>query len=85
MRPRKASTHSVFAAIKAERKRQAGEWDSAHDSLHSLDEWLDILRHELEEARVAPSTHGCLTEILHVAAVAVAALEWVGLPEEVEG
>lgn len=86
---RKSSFHGVIAAVKAERQRQADKWGSEHDSRHTLEDWLEIIGREDFEAATAFFDAGdekaCRQEILHVAAVAVAALEWFGVPEEGEG
>lgn len=79
---RKASWRDVVAAIKAERERQGLRWGSKHDSCHSLMDWLSILAREVEEAIAEAHEDGALTELLRVAAVAMAALEWCGVPEE---
>ena len=93
MKQRKSSFHGVVAAVKAERARQAARWGSEHDSRHSLLEWVRIIEGELMEAYQGESLEAyqgdcgqkARRELVHVATVAVAALEWYGVPEEVEG
>ena len=88
MRQRKSSFHGVVAALKAERARQAAKWGSEHDSQYTLQDWLEIISREDYEASVefaAGDEKACRQELLHVAAVAVAALEWLGVPEKLEG
>lgn len=85
MRSGKKSMHTVLTRVLHERLRQDAKWGALHDAQHDLGGWLAILQRELEEARVAPNDAECLTEILHVAAVAVAALEWHGVPEQLGG
>ncbi len=87
MKQRKSSFHGVVAAVEAERARQAAKWGSEHDSQHTLQDWLDIAGHEHFEANVEIDAHDekmCRQEILHIATVAFVALEWYGVPEEVE-
>ncbi len=84
MRQRKASFHGVVAAVKTERQRQDAKWGNEHDSRHTLEDWLEIIGREDYEASVefaAGDEKACRQELLHVAAVAVAALEWYGVPE----
>ncbi len=70
----------VIQEVARERGRQDEKWGETHDAKHSLQDRLDILRDELGEAQVAYDRETCLTELVHVAAVAVCALQHYGVP-----
>ncbi len=74
----------VEQAIAKERQRQDLKWGLEHDSQHRLGDWLSILHTEIDEAYYASTKAQCLTEIIHVAAVAMACLEHFGIPKELK-
>ena len=83
---RKASMNGVFDAIRKERKRQDALYGSLDDREPSLSEWAAILSAEVGEIWEGiikdHSQNDVAREMLHVAAVAVAALQQHGLPVE---
>ena len=74
------SFQRVIQVVARERERQDAKWGEAHDAQHGLQDWLDILRDELGEAQIAYSREACLTELVHLAAVTVAAIQHYGVP-----
>ncbi len=75
----------VIQEIARERDRQDEKWGDSHDSEHGLPEWVDIMHAELFEVLSAIGTQYTITneariELVHVAAVAVAALQHYGVP-----
>ena len=74
--------NEVEQAVAKERQRQDLKWGEAHDEEHSLADWIHIMRREVYEALYAETTDTSLTEVIHVAAVAMACLEHFGIPKE---
>lgn len=76
---------NVFAAIDRERTWQEHKWGTNSEHPHSVAEWLLIIESELNEAKQAwvkgSDDVVALSELIQVAAVAVAALEQHGAPE----
>lgn len=68
---------TVYDDVKAERDRQDAKWGTVEQNPHSSHEWLGILDEEMYEATVEGETYGpnWRTELIHVAAVAIAAVE----------
>ncbi len=84
------SFQRVIQEVARERERQDAKWGDGHDSEHGLPEWVVIMYAELCEVLSAMGpqytvTDEARTELVHVAAVAVAALERLGVPEKLEG
>jgi len=74
----------VMKAIKTEREQQDLKWGTLNEKQQSIAGYLLILRKELEEAekgwmKNVPGKHSALSEIVQVAAVAIACLEQHGL------
>lgn len=73
---------NVFAAIDRERVWQERKWGTTQEHPHSVGEWLLIVESELAEAKHAwvkgSGDAAALSELIQVAAVAVAALEQHG-------
>lgn len=76
---------NVFAAIDRERAWQESRWGTNSEHPHSVAEWLLIVESELNEAKQAwvkgAGDAAALSELVQVAAVAVAALEQHGALE----
>jgi hypothetical protein len=79
------STEQVLERIKQERNYQDHKWGTIQEHPHELLAWFAILQIELDHLKDALETGAnekpnATTEFLHIAAVAVAALEQWGLP-----
>lgn len=73
----------VIIAIKEERRKQDAKWGSLAEKKQSVAGYLLVLENELNEAKQGwmknvGGRHSSLSEILQIAAVAVAALEQYG-------
>lgn len=78
--------YAVLGAIGRERAYQDDKWGAISEHGHTLGEWLLILEAELLEAKVALIKGGegrdsIRSELVQIAAVAIAALEQHGLEE----
>jgi hypothetical protein len=72
---------TALALLEAERYRQDERWGTIQEHPHELASWILILQNQLDDAREAldgGDIPKVLTEIIHVGAVAVAALEQHG-------
>lgn len=76
-------------AIQRERDYQDGLWGTIDQNPHSVEEWLLLMREELNEAMTAFSDHHgddqALKEIVQVVALGVACLEQHGVVERSRG
>ena len=79
----KITKQEVFDLITAERNRQDAEWGTLEEKKKPLVGYLLIIRKELQEAEDGwmenlAGKHSALSELVQVAATAVAALEQYG-------
>jgi hypothetical protein len=77
------SRQEVFDKINEERDYQDNKWGSLQERSQSLPGYLLIIRKELEEAEAGwmknlPGRNSAMSEILQIAAVAVAAMQEYG-------
>ncbi len=73
----------VFELVKAERQRQDEKWGKLEDRPQSVAGFIIVAELELAEAKAGwsknvPGKHSALTELVQVAATAVAAVEKFG-------
>lgn len=71
----------IFNAVVRERNYQDGKWGTIHDHPHTVLEWIDIMKKELQEAKQSPANEMMLEEVLQVIAVGFACLEQHGVIE----
>jgi hypothetical protein len=76
------ATTTPDGAIRLERAYQDAKWGTPAEHPHSVLEWIEIARNELDEARLAwmkETDERALAELVQVAAVCVACLEQHGI------
>lgn len=80
---------AIFTQIEEERRRQDGEWGQQHDDKHTTHDWIAILSKHIGRAVVYPWDRAAAAayrqQMVRVAAVAVAAIEWVDRQLDEEG
>lgn len=79
----KLTMEEVFDLIKAERDSQDAKFGALDEKQQSVAGYLLIIRKELEEAEAGwmknvPGKHSALTELVQVAATAIACLQQYG-------
>ena len=79
-----------LAEVARERECQDAKWGEGHDAEHDFPEWLGILYTELLEVQEATGPEYSITnearvELVHLASVAIAALQHCGVPVQIEG
>jgi hypothetical protein len=79
----KCLREEIFNKINQEREYQDRKWGNIDEHPHSIPGYLLIIRKELEEAeegwmKNVPGRDSAMSEILQIAAVAVAAMEQHG-------
>lgn len=79
----KLTMDEVFDLVRAEREHQDNKWGTIDDKKQSLAGYLLVIRKELDEAEAGwmkniNGKHSALTELVQVAATAVACLQQHG-------
>ena len=79
----KLTFDEVMNLVKEEREFQDSKWGSLEDKQQSIAGYLTVLQWELDEAKAGwmknvPGKHSALSELVQVAAVAIACLQQYG-------